>query len=176
MELSNVFARLLMCCFPLPFATSVADLHRRLFSPNQEPVKTMPQVSNDAQGSSQEGLNAPNGFPPQGTSAISTKEPRAGAGVTFAHQDDLPRLPIPDLEVTSSRYLDALKPLQSAREHEDTEAAVKDFVRKDGPELQDRLRKYATGKSSYIEEFCMCLLARKSYIVHQSMTRDAPIG
>ena len=83
--------------------------------------------------------------------------------MTFAHQDDLPKLPIPDLEVTSSRYLDALKPLQSGREHEDTEAAVKDFVRKDGPELQERLRKYATSKSSYIEEFCMCSCNEELY-------------
>ncbi|KAI9792334.1 MAG: hypothetical protein M1816_002559 [Peltula sp. TS41687] len=75
------------------------------------------------------------------------------AGVTYAYQDKLPKLPIPDLESTCKRYLEALKPLQSAREHEDTVAAVQEFLKKDGPQLQERLKKYATGKSSYIEQF-----------------------
>lgn len=78
-------------------------------------------------------------------------------GITFAAQDKLPKLPIPDLEATCKRYLGALEPLQTAREHNDTERAVEEFLRGDGPELQERLKKYATGKSSYIEQFCMWL-------------------
>lgn len=76
-------------------------------------------------------------------------------GVTFANQDSLPKLPIPDLESTCSRYLEALDPLQTPREHEDTKAAVQEFLKTDGPELQDKLKKYASSKTSYIEQFCM---------------------
>ncbi|KAI9894862.1 MAG: hypothetical protein M1814_000082 [Vezdaea aestivalis] len=74
-------------------------------------------------------------------------------GVTFAGQEKLPKLPIPKLEDTTSKYLEALKPLQGAREHEETEAAVEQFLKVDGPYLQDKLKEYATGKSSYIEQF-----------------------
>lgn len=76
-------------------------------------------------------------------------------GITFAAQDKLPKLPIPELEHTTKKYLDALEPLQTSREQEETKAAVQEFLRSEGPELQERLKKYATGKSSYIEQFCM---------------------
>jgi carnitine O-acetyltransferase len=47
-----------------------------------------------------------------------------------------------------------VKPLQTKREHADTVAAVREFLKTDGPELQERLKKYANNKSSYIEQFC----------------------
>lgn len=75
-------------------------------------------------------------------------------GITFAGQDKLPKLPIPDLESTCQNYLDALKPLQTNQEQKDTAAAVEEFLRSEGPELQSRLKKYASGKTSYIEQFC----------------------
>ena len=75
-------------------------------------------------------------------------------GITFAHQDSLPKLPIPDLDATCKKYLISLDPLQTAREHHDSERAVDEFLRTDGPGLQEKLREYATGKSSYIEQFC----------------------
>ncbi|KAI9683727.1 MAG: hypothetical protein M1822_005917 [Bathelium mastoideum] len=83
----------------------------------------------------------------------SHKNPSSKPGITFAAQDKLPKLPIPELEDTCRRYLEALKPLQSGREHQDTAAAVHEFLKRDGPDLHDRLKKYATGKSSYIEQF-----------------------
>lgn len=76
-------------------------------------------------------------------------------GITFAHQDSLPKLPIPDLEATCRRYLDSLLPLQNPREHEDTKAAVEEFLKVEGPEMQEKLKSYASSKTSYIEEFCM---------------------
>lgn len=75
-------------------------------------------------------------------------------GITFAHQDQLPKLPIPDLESTAERYLRALRPLQSPREYGETKHAIEDFVKNDGPELQEKLKAYAHGKTSYIEQFC----------------------
>ncbi|EGY16002.1 carnitine O-palmitoyltransferase I [Verticillium dahliae VdLs.17] len=82
----------------------------------------------------------------------TTKSPRAG--VTFAHQDDLPHLPIPELSETTEKYLAALKPLQNAREHGETKAAVAEFLKQDGVELQEKLKRYAESKTSYIEQFC----------------------
>lgn len=86
----------------------------------------------------------------------SSKSAESKPGITFAAQDRLPKLPIPDLEQTCKKYIEALDPLQTQREHNDTEAAVREFLRSEGPELQERLKKYSTGKSSYIEQFCTC--------------------
>lgn len=86
-------------------------------------------------------------------SSTSTPTPTK-KGVTFANQDSLPKLPIPDLESTCRKYLESLAPLQSPREHEETRAAVHEFLKTDGPELQERLKKYASSKTSYIEQFC----------------------
>ncbi|KAK3719686.1 carnitine O-acetyltransferase yat1 [Vermiconidia calcicola] len=74
-------------------------------------------------------------------------------GITFAAQEKLPKLPIPDLEATCERYLTSLDPLQTAREHHDSKKAVEEFLRTDGPGLQEKLKQYATGQSSYIEQF-----------------------
>lgn len=84
----------------------------------------------------------------------ASKDPMSKPGITFASQDKLPKLPIPDLESSCKKYITALQPLQTPREHAETESAVHDFLRAEGPELQERLKKYATGKSSYIEQFC----------------------
>lgn len=84
---------------------------------------------------------------------MSSSASQSRPGVTFAAQDKLPKLPIPDLEATCKRYLAALDPLQNAREHHESERAVAEFLRTDGPELQEKLKQYATGRSSYIEQF-----------------------
>ena len=76
------------------------------------------------------------------------------AGVTFAGQDKLPKLPVPELKSSLDKYLESLKPLQTPREHRETEAAVADFLKNEGPELQERLKKYASNRTSYIEQFC----------------------
>ena len=83
---------------------------------------------------------------------------RSSPAVTFASQDSLAKLPIPNLTSTCQKYLAALAPLQTAREHDDTAAAVKDFLATDGPRLHAKLAKYAEVKSSYIEQFCEFLL------------------
>ena len=76
------------------------------------------------------------------------------SGITYAAQDKLPKLPIPDLQSTCKKYIEALRPLQSHREHQETTAAVREFLENEGPDLNERLKKYATGKTSYIEQFC----------------------
>ena len=96
-------------------------------------------------------------------------------GVTFAAQDNLAKLPIPKLDNTLQKYMNVLEPLQTKKEQNDTFKAVEDFAKGEGPELQARLKKYATGKTSYIEQFCEFLptLPCKSHllIVGQGMTR-----
>ncbi|CAN6661886.1 putative mitochondrial carnitine O-acetyltransferase [Trichomonascus vanleenenianus] len=74
-------------------------------------------------------------------------------GITFANQDKLQKLPIPELEKSCERYLEVLKPLQSARDHAQTEEAVRKFLQGPGPQLQEKLIEYASSKSSYIEQF-----------------------
>lgn len=81
-------------------------------------------------------------------------------GITFAAQDKLPKLPIPDLEATCKRYLESLYPLQTAREHHDSERAVEEFLRGDGQALQEKLKTYSENKTSYIEQFCTFLPCR----------------
>ncbi|WPB00862.1 uncharacterized protein RHO25_005482 [Cercospora beticola] len=81
------------------------------------------------------------------------KNPESKPGITFAAQDSLPKLPIPDLEQTCRKYVASLDPLQTAREHHQTERAIQEFLRTDGPQLQDKLKEYAKDKSNYIEQF-----------------------
>lgn len=122
---------------------------------------TMPKSLNESLASSQPAISDAD------RSSINSRDQRGSRlsrdgdrkpALTFANQDKLPKLPIPDLESTCQKYLDALKPLQSSREQSDTAAAVQQFLKGEGPELQARLQKYATGKTSYIEQFCESLL------------------
>ncbi|CAG9949373.1 unnamed protein product [Clonostachys rosea f. rosea IK726] len=64
---------------------------------------------------------------------MATHNSKQDGGITFAAQDKLPKLPIPELE-SSLKNRGRL-------------------LRTDGPELQEKLRNYAQGKSSYIEQF-----------------------
>ena len=84
---------------------------------------------------------------------VSQKMEQSKQGITFAAQDKLPKLPIPELEPTMKKYLETLVPLQNSQEHRETKAAVSDFLEHEGKDLQERLKKYATGRTSYIEQF-----------------------
>lgn len=121
-------------------------------SPNESLAGSQPPVS-DAGPSSPKSI--------QQSYSHSQREPLVSQGVkeqpgiTFAAQDKLAKLPIPELGSTLKKYQDVLKPLQSKREQADTALAVQDFLKGgEGVELQARLKKYATGKTSYIEQFC----------------------
>lgn len=88
----------------------------------------------------------------------TSRNDAAKPGITFAAQDKLPRLPIPELHATLKKYLDALEPLQSHQDHVETERVIEEFLKRDGPELQHKLTSYAGDKSSYIEQFCRCCI------------------
>jgi len=119
---------------------------------------TQPQSLNESLATMSQNGNAKEAtqaFPKESREPLASHtNPKSRPGVTYAAQDKLAKLPIPDLEASCKRYVSALEPLQSRREHQDTKAAVAEFLRSEGPELHERLKKYATGKSSYIEQFC----------------------
>ncbi|EEQ40354.1 Choline/Carnitine o-acyltransferase family protein [Clavispora lusitaniae] len=74
--------------------------------------------------------------------------------MTYAHQHELQKLPIPDLNETCTNYLNVLKPLQTEKEHEATLQAVSQFLKDGtGKYLDSELRKYAETRNSYIEQF-----------------------
>lgn len=57
------------------------------------------------------------------------------------YQDSLPKLPVPTLEETASRYLKSLEPLLTPEKLQTSQAAVKEFIRPGGlgRKLQERL-------------------------------------
>lgn len=112
------------------------------------------QAAHDGSRSLEGAKKAADEFAHEKRDPLGSDIPPNRSGITFAAQDKLPKLPIPDLEGTASKYLAAVKPLQSAREHAETQQAVEEFLKAEGPELQERLKKYANGKTSYIEQFC----------------------
>ena len=62
---------------------------------------------------------------------------------TFVSQNKLPKLPVPPLEVTCRRYLNALEGLQDPEEHSKTKQVVKDFLENEGPRIQQKLLEWA---------------------------------
>ncbi|KAI9651756.1 MAG: hypothetical protein M1829_002454 [Trizodia sp. TS-e1964] len=64
------------------------------------------------------------------------------SSVTYSNQARLPILPIPELEDTCKKYLETLKPLQTARENEASAAAVQNFLHLEGPDLQRKLKNF----------------------------------
>ena len=93
-------------------------------------------------------------FPASQQEPVAHSGVKEKPGVTFAAQEKLPKLPIPDLESSLEKYKEALFPLQTHREQADTASAVSEFLKSEGPELQSRLKKYAISQTSYIEQFC----------------------
>lgn len=93
-------------------------------------------------------------FPRDGPDPTARSWGHHGSGVTFAAQDKLAKLPLPSLESSCQRYLDALKPLQSAPEQEASAAAVHHFLRSEGRILQAQLQQYDDSHANYFEHFC----------------------
>ncbi|KAK3192586.1 Carnitine O-acetyltransferase mitochondrial [Lecanicillium sp. MT-2017a] len=72
---------------------------------------------------------------PQGYKEDNSKGPM------LRFQESLPQLPVPTLDETAARYLKSLKPLLSAAEFKNSEAAVKEFIKPGGAgsKLQEKL-------------------------------------
>eukprot|EP01125_Pyxidicula_operculata_P004709 TRINITY_DN1760_c1_g1_i4.p1 TRINITY_DN1760_c1_g1~~TRINITY_DN1760_c1_g1_i4.p1 ORF type:complete len:591 (-),score=103.16 TRINITY_DN1760_c1_g1_i4:1234-3006(-) len=68
---------------------------------------------------------------------------------TFSYQDSLPRLPVPDLDQTCSKYLNTIIPLTTEDEYRRNEALVKDLLQsKQILEAQSRLKQRATSETN----------------------------
>jgi len=62
------------------------------------------------------------------------------AGPLYRYQESLPRLPVPTLSSTASKYLETVRPHLTPSDFSNTEAAVSAFLRSPlAPELQKRL-------------------------------------
>ncbi len=83
---------------------------------------------------------------------MTTSEPS-----TFAYEDTLPRVPLPPLEDTCARFLDWCAPLLTGDQLAETEAAVAEYLKPDGPArvLDAALRDYDTrpGVHSWLDDF-----------------------
>ena len=101
-----------------------------------------------------EAVNAAGMFPKNGPDPSARSWGHHDAGITFAAQHKLPKLPLPSLESSCQRYLEALKPLQAAEEQEASAAAVQNFLRGEGPILQAQLKEYDNSHANYFEHFC----------------------
>ena len=119
-----------------------------------ESLAQQAQTASDSGRSLEGAKKVSEGFTKDQKEPLASNQPHHKQGITFAAQDRLPKLPIPELESSTTKYLAALKPLQTPREYAETQQAVDEFLKSEGPELQERLKKYANGKTSYIEQFC----------------------
>jgi carnitine O-acetyltransferase len=118
----------------------------RLANPAEAPAKEMPNGPNKPKEKKEE-------FTDEQKRPLESQQPDIKQGITYAAQDSLPKLPIPELENSIKRYLSALHPLQGPKEFAETTRAAEDFLKYEGPELQEKLKKYASDKTSYIEQF-----------------------
>lgn len=140
----------------MPSYTSAVRTFTMPKSLNETLAVTEPSQAQSASGSgrSMEGVKkVSDGYSKDQKDPLASNQPKHKQGITFAAQEKLPKLPIPELESSMKKYVASLKPLQGAREHAETRQAVDEFLKCEGPELQERLKKYANGKTSYIEQF-----------------------
>ena len=79
--------------------------------------------------------------------------------ITYGHQSELPRLPIPTLQETMTKFPTVLQALQNEVQQAETQRVVQEFWQGPGPALQQALEDYqaegfAAGEfGSYVEEF-----------------------
>ena len=86
--------------------------------------------------------------------STQTPAPSTSKPALKGDPNNLPKLPIPKLEDTCSRYLRALEGLQDEDEHSKTKDVVKEFLSNgEGEYWQKKLVEYNDGVDSYIEEF-----------------------
>lgn len=77
-------------------------------------------------------------------------------GPMLTYQSSLPKLPVPTLSSTISKYLETVRPHLTAQEYTSTESAARDFETSElGKELQSRLEARAKeeGRESWLSEW-----------------------
>uniref|UniRef100_A0A8D0HQR9 Peroxisomal carnitine O-octanoyltransferase n=2 Tax=Sphenodon punctatus TaxID=8508 RepID=A0A8D0HQR9_SPHPU len=72
---------------------------------------------------------------------------------TFQYQSSLPSLPVPALDESLKKYLDAVKPFLNQEEYQRTESIIKKFEDGIGKKLQQKLLERARVKRNWLEEW-----------------------
>ncbi|XP_017280549.1 peroxisomal carnitine O-octanoyltransferase isoform X2 [Kryptolebias marmoratus] len=72
---------------------------------------------------------------------------------TFQYQDVLPPLPVPALESSLSKYLDAVRPFSSEKEFKSTVDIVRKFREGVGKDLHQKLLQRAKSRRNWLEEW-----------------------
>ncbi|XP_007424767.1 peroxisomal carnitine O-octanoyltransferase [Python bivittatus] len=72
---------------------------------------------------------------------------------TFQYQNSLPSLPVPPLDESLKKYLDAVRPFLNQEEYQRTQDIVKRFENGIGKELHQKLLERATVKKNWLEEW-----------------------
>lgn len=72
---------------------------------------------------------------------------------TFQYQDQLPSLPVPDLQHTLDRYLDSVKPHLSPEEYKQTEFIVQQFAANEGKFLHEKLLEQASKSRNWLQKW-----------------------
>ncbi|XP_063268888.1 peroxisomal carnitine O-octanoyltransferase [Prinia subflava] len=96
---------------------------------------------------------------------------------TFQYQDSLPSLPVPPLDESLSKYLDAVKPFLNEEEYQRTEDIVKKFENGIGKELHQKLLERAKTRRNWLEDWWLnvaYLDLRISTQIHCNMGGPGP--
>ncbi|NXM37412.1 OCTC octanoyltransferase, partial [Oxyruncus cristatus] len=96
---------------------------------------------------------------------------------TFQYQDSLPSLPVPPLDESLSKYLDAVKPFLNQEEYRRTEDIVKKFENGIGKELHQKLLERAKMRRNWLEDWWLnvaYLDLRISTQIHCNMGGPGP--
>lgn len=87
---------------------------------------------------------------------------------TYHFQDSLPRLPVPKLEDTCRRYLDAQKPLLTPEQYEETKQLVDKFQKRDGPGMLNDFLNASQKKTMF------WLTEKNNIVLFKQMVDTAP--
>ncbi|KAJ1100833.1 hypothetical protein NDU88_005908 [Pleurodeles waltl] len=86
---------------------------------------------------------------------------------TFQYQDTLPSLPVPSLQESLRKYLDAVKPFVNEEEYQRTLNISKAFEDGIGKELQQKLEERASTKRNWLEEWWLNAVYLESRVPSQ---------
>ena len=71
---------------------------------------------------------------------------------TYSFQNQLPHLPVPEIEETWEKYLDTVKPLITLKEFSQTKSLIKQFSNQARKNLQTALKEYAKSKDNWLAD------------------------
>ena len=75
-------------------------------------------------------------------------------GVTYKHQNTLPKLPVPELHDTLTKLKESLRPIAwDEHEWKEVERKVDQFATTQGPVLQERLKEWAKDREHWLEQW-----------------------